>query len=88
MTKEQAREKAETRVYCYMNKGDIDYYFEDYELEVLGKNGRPKKSPSRCEKEQAIIDYLADLMTTEPDEKVERSQKCFEERFKHDIGLI
>ena len=45
MTREQALEKAETRVWCYMNKGDIDYYFDKYKLTVIGSNGKKKSRP-------------------------------------------
>ena len=88
MTREEAREKAETRVYCYMNAGDIDYYFIEYNCVVLGKNDRPKKSPNRSEKEEAIINYLTDKMTSEPDEKVQKAQAAYEARMKHDIEVI
>ncbi len=88
MTKEEARKKAQTRVWCYMNKGDIDYYFDFYELTVLGKNGKKKAKPNRGEKEEALIEYLTNKLTTEDDIKVERQQKAYEERCKHDVAMI
>ena len=88
MTREEARNKAQTRVWCYMNEGDIDYYFDFYELTVLGKNGKKKTKPNRAEKEDALIEYLTDKLTTEDDSKVERQQKAYEERFKHDVAMI
>ena len=88
MTREEARDKAEMRVYCYMNAGDIDYYFREYNCEVLGKNGKPKKSPNRSEKEEAIINYLTDKMTAESDEKVQKAQAAYEARMRHDVEVI
>lgn len=88
MTREEARDKAETRVWVYMNKGDIDYYFDFYKLTVLGKNGKKKAKPNRTEKEDALIKYLTDKLATEDDNKVERQQKAYEERFKHDVAMI
>lgn len=88
MTREEARNKAQTRVWCYMNNVDIDYYFDFYELKVLGKNGKKKAKPKRIEKEEALIEYLTDKLTTEDESKVERQQKAYEERFKHDVAMI
>lgn len=88
MTREEAKNKAQTRVWCYMNKGDIDYYFDEYKLTVLGKNGKKKAKPNRAEKENALIEYLTDKLTTEDDSKAERQQKAYEERFKHDVAMI
>ena len=88
MTREEARNKAETRVWCYMNKGDIDYYFDFYELTVLGKNGKKKAKLNRTEKEEALIEYITNDLTTEDDTKVERQQKAYEERCKHDVAMI
>ena len=88
MTREEARNKAQTRVWCYMNKGDIDYYFDEYKLTVLGKNGKKKAKPNRAEKEDALIEYITNELTTEDDSKVERQQKAYEERCKHDVAMI
>lgn len=88
MTREEARNKAQTRVWCYMNKGDIDYYFDEYKLTVLGKNGKKKAKPNRSEKEDALIEYITNELTTEDDTKVERQQKAYEERCKHDVAMI
>lgn len=88
MTREEARNKAQTRVWCYMNKGDIDYYFDEYKLTVLGKNGKKKAKPNRTEKEEALIEYITNDLTTEDDTKVERQQKAYEERCKHDVAMI
>lgn len=88
MTREEARNKAQTRVWCYMNKGDIDYYFDEYKLTVLGKNGKKKAKPNRQEKEEALIEYITNKLTTEDDNKVERQQKAYEERCKHDVAMI
>ncbi|MDT3387653.1 MAG: hypothetical protein LIR46_07845 [Bacteroidota bacterium] len=67
MTREEARKKAQIRVWCYMNKEDIDYYFDFYELTVLGKNGKKKTKPNRAEKKHALIEYLTDKMIKEDD---------------------
>lgn len=88
MTREEAKNKAQTRVWCYMNKGDIDYYFDEYKLTVLGKNGKKKAKPNRAEKEEALIEYITNELTTEDDNKVERQQKAYEERCKHDVVMI
>lgn len=88
MTKEEARNKAQTRVWCYMTKGDIDYYFDFYELKVLGKNGKKKAKPNRAEKEDALIEYITNELTKEDDSKVEQQQKAYEERCKHDVAMI
>lgn len=88
MTREEAKNKAQTRVWCYMNKGDIDYYFDEYKLTVLGKNGKKKAKPNRAEKEDALIEYITNELTTEEDSKVESQQKAYEERCKHDVAII
>lgn len=88
MTREEAKNKAQTRVWCYMNKGDIDYYFEEYKLIVLGKNGKKKAKPNRTEKEDALIEYITNELTTENDNKAERQKKAYEERCKHDVAII
>lgn len=88
MTREEAKNKAQTRVWCYMNKGDIDYYFDEYKLTVLGKNGKKKAKPNRAEKEDALIEYITNELTTEKDSKVENQQKAYEERCKHDVAMI
>lgn len=88
MTREEALNKAQTRVWCYMNKGDIDYYFDAYKLTVIGNNGKKKTRPNRSEKEQALIEYLTDKMTTQSDALTERQQAAYEARCKHDIEMI
>lgn len=71
-----------------MTKGDIDYYFDFYELTVLGKNGKKKAKLNRAEKEDALIEYITNELTKEDDNKVERQQKAYEERCKHDVAMI
>lgn len=88
MTREEALEKAQTRVWCYMNKGDIDYYFDQYKLVVTKPDGRKKTKPTRSEKEDALITYLTDKMCNTSDEVVEKQQKAYEDRFKYDIEVI
>lgn len=88
MTREEARNKAQTRVWCCMNKDDIDYYFDEYKLTVLGKNGKKKAKPNRAEKKHALIEYITNELTTEDDSKAERQQKAYEERCKHDVAMI
>ena len=88
MTREEALNKAQTRVWCYMNKGDIDYYFDVYKLTVIGENGKKKAKPNRSEKEYALIEYLTNRMTTQNDGLTERQQKAYEERCKHDVEMI
>lgn len=85
---EEALKEAETRVYVYMNKGDIDYYFSHYNLVVYGKNGRKKTKPSRGEKEQALIEYLTKDMMDCSAEEIERVHSLYKERFKHDLEII
>ena len=88
MTREEALDRAQTRVWVYMVAGDIDYYFNEYNLKVLGKNGRPKKSPNRTEKEDALIEYYTDKWTTVSTEEVDKTQQAYEQRFKHTIAAI
>ena len=88
MTREEALERAETRVYVYMTRGDIDYYFAEYGLEVRTPKGRKKANPTRMEKESALIEYLTDKMTTETTEKADKTQKAYEERFKRTVAMI
>ena len=71
-----------------LTKGDIDYYFDFYELKVLGKNGKKKAKPNRAEKEDALIEYITNELTKEDDSKVEQQQKAYEERCKHDVAMI
>ena len=71
-----------------MNAGDIDYYFNVYQLTVVGSNGKKKAKPNRSEKEDALIEYLTDRMTTQSDELTERQQKAYEERCRHDVEMI
>lgn len=88
MTREEALDRAQTRVWVYMCAGDIDYYFNEYNLKVLGKNGRPKKSPSRMEKENALIEYYTDKWTDETTKKVDAAQAMWEQRFRHVVDVL
>lgn len=88
MTKEEALNKAQTRVWCYMNKEDIDYYFNAYKLTVIGNNDKKKAKPNRSEKEEALIEYLTDKLATQSDTLTERQQHAYEERCKHDVEVI
>ena len=88
MTREEALERAERRVWCYMNKGDIDYYFDRYNLVVRKPDGKKKSKPTRSEKEEALINYYTNEMCNTPDEVVEKQQKAYEDRFKYDIEVI
>lgn len=60
-TKNTAEARAQEYVWVYMTKGDIDAAFKANKLEVLGKNGKPKKNPTRCEKEKALIEHYTNL---------------------------
>lgn len=86
MTKEDAREKAERKVYCYMCKGDIDDAFDSNNLTVTGKNGRKKTKPTREEKEAALIEYYAATWTTEGE--AEDSVGESEEKFRNIVTSI
>lgn len=88
MTREEALDRAQTRVWVYMCAGDIDYYFNEYNLVVLGKNGRPKKSPCRMEKENALIEYYTEKWTAETTKKVDAAQQLYEQRFRRVVAVL
>jgi hypothetical protein len=88
MTREEALQKAETRVWCYMNEGDIDYYFNHYHLAVADSYGKKKSHPNRGEKEDALIQYLTEQILGQSDAKTEAQQQAYAERFMHDMEVI
>lgn len=88
MTREEALNKAQTRVWCYMNKDDIDYYFDAYKLSVIGNNGKKKARPNRSEKEDALIEYLTDKIANQSDTLTEKQQNAYEERCKQYVEMI
>lgn len=88
MTKEEAREKAETKVWVYMNNGDIDSHFDIFGLKVLGKNGREKKKPTRSEKEIALIEYYTEEFLKRGNDFAEGSVDAQKESYKHTMRMF
>lgn len=72
MTREEAKEQAERKVYCFMTKGSIDDEMAELKL---------KCKKSRSDKEQALIAYYTEKWTTkeEADASVAKSEQEFQQ---------